>query len=124
MVRQTFCSTNTNRVSGTETELFIYFGGQIKREKDIYHHGPKHIPIICHLPDPPSFSLPTTFNTSCIERRLAGLTEPWSMKSSSSSGSRRSSIRSRYYCLFIVQFIQLSCLFMEIQRPHSKIQPL
>jgi hypothetical protein len=43
-----------------ETELF-QDGGQIKREKDIYHHGPKHIQIICHLPDPPSFSLPTTF---------------------------------------------------------------
>jgi hypothetical protein len=23
--------------------------------------SPKHIPIICHLPYPPSFSLPTTF---------------------------------------------------------------
>jgi hypothetical protein len=34
-----------------------------KKEKDIYHHGPKHIPIICHLPNPPSFSLPTTFNS-------------------------------------------------------------
>jgi hypothetical protein len=43
-----------------ETELF-QDGGQIKREKDVYHHGPKHIPIICHIPDPPSFSLPTTF---------------------------------------------------------------
>jgi hypothetical protein len=43
-----------------ETELF-QDSGQIKREKYIYHHGPKHIPIICHLPDPPSFSLPTTF---------------------------------------------------------------
>jgi hypothetical protein len=36
-------------------------GCQIKREKDIYHHGPKHILIICHLPNPSSFSLPTTF---------------------------------------------------------------
>jgi hypothetical protein len=44
-----------------KTELF-QDGGQIKREKVIYHHGPKHIPIICHLPDPPSFSLTTTFN--------------------------------------------------------------
>jgi hypothetical protein len=43
-----------------ETELF-QDGGQIKREKDIYHHGPKHIQIICHLPHPPSFSLPATF---------------------------------------------------------------
>ena len=29
----------------TETELF-QDGGQIKRENIIYHHGPKHIPII------------------------------------------------------------------------------
>jgi hypothetical protein len=43
-----------------ETELF-QDGGQIKREKDIYHHCPKHIPIICHLLDPPSFALPTAF---------------------------------------------------------------
>jgi hypothetical protein len=34
---------------------------KLKEEKDIYHHGPKHILIICHLPDPPSFSLHTTF---------------------------------------------------------------
>ncbi len=32
-------------VSGNGTELF-QDGGQIKREKDIYHHGPKHITII------------------------------------------------------------------------------
>jgi hypothetical protein len=42
-------------------ETFFQDGGQIIREKDIYHHGPKHIPIICQFPDPPSFSLPTTF---------------------------------------------------------------
>ena len=47
-----------------ETELF-QDGGQVKRE-NIYHHGPKHIPIICHLPDPPSFSLPTTLNQRMI----------------------------------------------------------
>jgi hypothetical protein len=51
-----------------ETELF-QDGGQIKREKDIYHHGPKHIPIICHLPDPPSYSLPTTFKSN-LEKTL------------------------------------------------------
>jgi hypothetical protein len=43
-----------------ETELF-HDAGQIKKEKDIYYHGLKHILIICHLPDPHSFSLPTTF---------------------------------------------------------------
>jgi hypothetical protein len=46
----------------TETELFKD-GGQNKRQKDIYVHCPKHIQIICHLPDPSSFSLPTTFNS-------------------------------------------------------------
>jgi hypothetical protein len=50
-----------------ESEIF-QDGGQIKREKDMYHHGPKHIPIICHLPDPPSFSLPTTFNNKLDSR--------------------------------------------------------
>jgi hypothetical protein len=39
-------------VSGAEMETELFQdGSQIKREKDIYHHGPKHIPIICHLPD-------------------------------------------------------------------------
>jgi hypothetical protein len=40
----------------------IQDGGQIKREQDIYHHGPRPISIICHLPDPPCFSQVTTFN--------------------------------------------------------------
>jgi hypothetical protein len=31
------------------------------RQKDIYHNGPYHIQIICHLLDPLDFSLPTTF---------------------------------------------------------------
>ena len=44
-----------------ETDL-IQDGGQVKRQTDIDHHGPKYILIICHLPDPPIFSLPTTFN--------------------------------------------------------------
>jgi len=34
------------------------------KKKDLYHHGPKHIPIIYHLPDPPSFSLSATFKRS------------------------------------------------------------
>jgi hypothetical protein len=40
-----------------ETELFQY-GGQLKEKKDFDHHDPKHILILCHLTDPPSFSLP------------------------------------------------------------------
>ncbi len=43
-----------------ETDL-IQDGGQVKRQTDIDHHGPKYILIISHLPDPPTFSLPTTF---------------------------------------------------------------
>ncbi len=43
-----------------ETDL-IQDGGQVKRQTDSDHHGPKYILIICHLPDPPTFSLPTTF---------------------------------------------------------------
>ncbi len=43
-----------NTVNWSETDLF-QDGGQIKKEKDIYHHAPNHIPIICNLLDPPSF---------------------------------------------------------------------
>ena len=48
-----------------ETDL-IQDGGQVKRQTDIDHHGPKYILIICHLPDPPTFSLPTTFKVMAI----------------------------------------------------------
>jgi hypothetical protein len=40
----------------------IQIGGKIKSQKDIDHHGPKNIPIICHIRDPLCFSLvPPTF---------------------------------------------------------------
>jgi hypothetical protein len=48
-----------------ETDL-IQDGGQVKTQTDIDHHGPKYILIICHLPDPPIFSLPTTFKIRLI----------------------------------------------------------
>jgi hypothetical protein len=55
-----------------ETELF-QDGGQIKKEKDIYHHGPKDIPFRSyatfdhyHLPDPTS-SLWRIESGSCAE---------------------------------------------------------
>ena len=48
-----------------ETDL-IQDGGQVKRQTDIDHHGPKYILIICHLPDPPIFSLPTTFKVFIV----------------------------------------------------------
>ena len=53
----------------TETDL-IQDGGQVKRQTDMDHHGPKYILIICHLPDPPTFSLPTTF------KRIKAVTQP------------------------------------------------
>jgi hypothetical protein len=39
---------------------------KLKDKTDIDHHGPKYILIICHLPDPPTFSLPTTFKVMYI----------------------------------------------------------
>jgi hypothetical protein len=46
--------------------LFWYFHysckpRQIKREKDIYHRGPRPITLVCYLPSPRCFSLVTTF---------------------------------------------------------------
>ncbi len=35
-------------------------GGQIKREKDIYHHSPRQISIPCYLPETPYFLLEIT----------------------------------------------------------------
>ncbi len=66
---------------------FIRDGGKIKRQRDIYHHGPKPISIIFHDPHPSSFSLPvpTTFNltlltdvqvTVCCVWRLRGRDSP------------------------------------------------
>jgi hypothetical protein len=45
-----------------ETEMHkIKDDSKIKIQINLNHHGPRQTPIICHLPDPPSFSLPTTF---------------------------------------------------------------
>ncbi len=44
-----------------ETEMHkIKDDSKIKRQINLDHHGPIPIPIICHLLDPPSFSLPCT----------------------------------------------------------------
>jgi hypothetical protein len=45
-----------------EIEL-IKNGGQFKRLKDIYHNGPRPIPVICHLSDPPlsHYPLPLSY---------------------------------------------------------------
>ena len=52
-----FCFT------GAETERHkIKDEIKIKREKNINRRGQRHIVNVWHLSDPPSFSLPTTFN--------------------------------------------------------------
>jgi hypothetical protein len=52
-----FCFT------GAETEILkIKDNSKIKREKNLDRCGQRHIVNIWHLPDPPSFSLTTTFN--------------------------------------------------------------
>ncbi len=51
-----FCFT------GAETEIHkIKDDSKIKREKNINRCGQRYIVNVCHLSDPPSFSLPTTF---------------------------------------------------------------
>jgi hypothetical protein len=46
-----------------ETEIHkIKDDSKIKRQTNLYRRYPRPIPIICHLLDPHSFSLPTTFN--------------------------------------------------------------
>jgi hypothetical protein len=48
---------------GPETERQqIKDDKKIKRKTNLDRRGPRPLPTICHLPDPPSFSLPTTFN--------------------------------------------------------------
>jgi hypothetical protein len=45
-----------------ETEIHkIKEDSKIKRQTKLDRRGPRPIPIICHFPDPSSFSLPTTF---------------------------------------------------------------
>jgi hypothetical protein len=49
--------------TGTETEIHkIKDDSQMERQTNLDRRGPRPIPIICYFPDPPSFSLPTTFN--------------------------------------------------------------
>jgi hypothetical protein len=42
----------------------------LKREKDIYHHGPTPIPIICHLCHPSYFSLVSPCKVNKCRQRL------------------------------------------------------
>jgi hypothetical protein len=39
---------------------------KIKRQTNLNRRRPRPIPIICHVPDPPSFSLPATFNAKKV----------------------------------------------------------
>ncbi len=48
--------------TGAETEIEkIKDDTKIKRQTNLYRRGPRPIMNVCHLPDPPPFSLPTTF---------------------------------------------------------------
>jgi hypothetical protein len=56
-IAYSFCFT------GAETEIHkITDDSKIIRQTNLDRLGQRPIPIICHLLDPPSFSLPTTFN--------------------------------------------------------------
>jgi hypothetical protein len=56
-IADSFCFT------GAETETHkIKDDSKIIRQTNLQRRGLRPIPIICHLLDPPSFSLPTTFN--------------------------------------------------------------
>jgi hypothetical protein len=65
-----FCFT------GVETEIHkIKDNSKIKREKNIERHGQRESGNVWHLPDPPSFSLPTTFNRTFVSGTLSTLTD-------------------------------------------------
>ncbi len=56
-IAYSFCFT------GAETEIHkIKDDSKIDREKNIYRCGPSQIGTVWHILDPPTFSLPTTFN--------------------------------------------------------------
>jgi hypothetical protein len=58
-------------VSGTGNRIIPRWQPNKKREKDIYHRGSRPISIICHLPNPPYFSLVGTFNVSFKNLRVS-----------------------------------------------------
>jgi hypothetical protein len=60
-IAYSFCFT------GAEMEIHkIKDDSKIIRQTNLDRSGLRPIPIICHLLDPPSFSLPTTFNAGLI----------------------------------------------------------
>ena len=61
-IAYSFCFT------GAETEIHkIKDDSKIDREKNIYRRGPSQIGTVWHILDPPTFSLPTTFN---VQRKV------------------------------------------------------
>ncbi len=55
-ITYSFCFT------GAETEIHkIKEDGKIERETNLDRRGPSQIGTVRHIPDPPTFSLPTTF---------------------------------------------------------------
>ncbi len=62
-ITYSFCFT------GAETEVHkIKDDSKIIRLTNLDRRGLRPIPIICHLLDPPSFSLPTTFKACCYRK--------------------------------------------------------
>ncbi len=60
-IAYSFCFT------GAETEIHkIKDDSKIDREKNIDRRGPSQIGAVWHILDPPTFSLPTTFNPSYL----------------------------------------------------------
>jgi hypothetical protein len=58
-IAYSFCFT------GAEPDIHkIKVDSKIIRQTNLDRRGLRPIPIICHLLDPPSFSLPTTFNVT------------------------------------------------------------
>ncbi len=57
---------------GAETEIDkIKDNGKIERETNLDRRGPKQIGTVWRIPDPPIFSLPTTFKgwMVCVDRQ-------------------------------------------------------
>jgi hypothetical protein len=53
-----------------ENRKYIEDDSKIKRQKNIDRQGPRPIPNVCHFPDPPWFSLQTTFKGTVLRDRF------------------------------------------------------
>jgi hypothetical protein len=64
-IAYSFCFT------GAETEIHeIKDDSKIIGQTNLDRRGLRPIPIICHLLDPPSFSLPTTINYLTVDEKV------------------------------------------------------